>query len=62
MFFSPNSLCSRFLGRVDGYILLVMLFYVIWNKRLAIRLAVVALAALSLNDLSRCSSAIRALS
>jgi len=31
-------MAAAFWGGVDGYILLVMLFYVIWNKRLAIRL------------------------
>ena len=51
VFLTKFSLAAAFWGGVDGYILLVMLFYVIWNKRLAIRLAVVALAALSLNDL-----------
>ena len=38
-------------GGVEGYILLVALFYVVWNKRLAIQLSVVMLAALSINDL-----------
>jgi membrane-associated phospholipid phosphatase len=51
VFLTKFSLAAAFGGGVDGYILLVMLFYVVWNKRLAIQLAIVALAALSLNDL-----------
>jgi len=50
-FLTKFSLAAAFWGGVEGYILLVMLFYVVWNKRLAIRLAVVVLVALSLNDL-----------
>jgi hypothetical protein len=38
-------------GAIQGYILLILLFYVAWNKRLAIKLTVVLLAASSLNDL-----------
>jgi membrane-associated phospholipid phosphatase len=51
VFLTDLSLAAAFLGGVVGYILLVMLLYVAWNKRLAIRLAVVVLLALSLNDL-----------
>jgi membrane-associated phospholipid phosphatase len=51
VFLTKFSLAAAFFGGVEGYILLVMLLYVAWNKRLAIRLAVVVLVALSLNDL-----------
>lgn len=50
-FLTNFSLAAAFIGGVQGYILLVMFLYVAWNKRLAIRLAFVVLAALSLNDL-----------
>ena len=42
---------AGFVGGVEGYILLASLIYVVWNKRLAIQLSVVMLAASSLNDL-----------
>jgi len=42
---------AAFAGGVEGYILLAALIYVVWNKRLAIQLSVVMLAALSINDL-----------
>lgn len=42
---------AGFAGGVEGYILLASLIYVVWNKRLAIQLSVVMLAASSLNDL-----------
>lgn len=51
LFFTKLSLIAAFLGGVQGYILLAALIYVVWNKRFAIRLAVVVLAALSVNDL-----------
>ena len=51
VFLTDLSLAADLLGGVEGYILLVMLLYVTWDKRLAIRLAVVVLLALSLNDL-----------
>ena len=38
-------------GGVEAYILLAALIYVVWNKRIAIQLSVVMLAALSINDL-----------
>jgi membrane-associated phospholipid phosphatase len=50
-FLTDLSLAAAFLGGASGYILLVMLVYVAWNKRLATRLAVVVLAALTFNDL-----------
>jgi membrane-associated phospholipid phosphatase len=42
---------AAFAGGVEGYILLAALIYVVWNKRIAIQLSVVMLAALSINDL-----------
>ena len=45
------ALVAAFLGSSQGYILLILLFYVAWNKRLAIRLTVVLLVASSLNNL-----------
>ena len=42
---------AAFAGGVEGYILLAALIYVVWNKRLAIQLSVVMLAASSINDL-----------
>ncbi|MGA3011595.1 MAG: phosphatase PAP2 family protein [Terracidiphilus sp.] len=42
---------AGFAGGVKGYILLAALIYVVWNKRLAVQLSVVMLAALSINDL-----------
>lgn len=50
-FLTDLSLAAAFLGGASGYILLVVLLYVAWNKRLATRLALVVLAALSFNDL-----------
>lgn len=37
------------LGELEGYILVVVLLYVAWDKRLAVRLAVLTLAAMMLN-------------
>ncbi|MGA3162013.1 MAG: phosphatase PAP2 family protein [Terracidiphilus sp.] len=51
VFLTTLSLAAAFLGASQGYILLILLFYVVWNKRLAIRLTVVLLAASSLNNL-----------
>ena len=51
VFLTRLFLIAAFLGSSRGYILLILLFYVAWNKRLAIRLAVVVLVTLSLNDL-----------
>lgn len=50
-FLTKLALAAAFLGSSQGFILLILLFYVAWNKRMAIRLTVVLLAALSLNDL-----------
>ena len=51
VFLTKLAQIAAFAGGVEGYILLATLIYVVWNKRLAIRLSVVMLAALSLNDL-----------
>lgn len=40
-----------FLGEVEGYVLLITLVYVTWDKQLAYRLSVVTLVAMSLNHL-----------
>jgi membrane-associated phospholipid phosphatase len=50
VFLTKLALIAAFMGAVEGYLLLIMLFYVVWNKRLAVRATVVLLAALSLND------------
>jgi membrane-associated phospholipid phosphatase len=50
VFLTNLALVAAYMGAVEGYLLLIMLFYVVWNKRLAIRATVVLLAALSLND------------
>lgn len=50
-FLTDIALAADSLGGVLGYILLSTLIYVAWSKRLAIRLSVVVLTALSLNDL-----------
>jgi membrane-associated phospholipid phosphatase len=51
IFLTKLALAAAFVGSSQGYILLILLFYVAWNKRLAFRLTVVLLAALSLDDL-----------
>ena len=51
VFLTKLAHIAAFAGGVEGYILLAALIYVVWNKRLAIQLSVVMLAALSLNDL-----------
>jgi len=42
-------LIASFVGDVNGYILVTTLIYVMWNKRLAIRLSVLLLLTMSLN-------------
>jgi membrane-associated phospholipid phosphatase len=51
IFLTKFALAAAFVGSSQGYILLILLLYVAWNKRLAFRLTVVLLAALSLDDL-----------
>jgi membrane-associated phospholipid phosphatase len=51
VFLTKLALVADFMGSIDGYILLILLFYVAWNKRLAVRVTVVLMAALSINDL-----------
>ena len=51
VFLTKLAHIAAFAGGVEGYILLATLIYVVWNKRLAIQLSVVMLAASSLNDL-----------
>jgi len=51
IFLTKLANIAAFAGGVEGYILLAALIYVVWNKRLAIQLSVVMLAALSINDL-----------
>ena len=45
------ALIAAFMGSTQGYILLILIFYVAWNKHLAIRLTVVLLVASSLSNL-----------
>jgi membrane-associated phospholipid phosphatase len=45
----PFAQLFNFLGEVEGYILLVALVYVAYDKRLAFRLSVITLVAMSLN-------------
>lgn len=51
VFLTKLALIAAFMGGIEGYIFLILLFYVAWNKRQAIRVTFVLLAALSLNDL-----------
>jgi len=51
VFLTKLANIAAFAGGVEGYILLAALIYVVWNKRLAIQLSVVMLAASSINDL-----------
>jgi membrane-associated phospholipid phosphatase len=51
VFLTKFALIAAFMGGIEGYIFLILLFYVAWNKRQAIRVTFVLLAALSLNDL-----------
>jgi membrane-associated phospholipid phosphatase len=51
VFLTKLALLAAFMGSSQGYILLILFFYVAWSKRLAIRLTVVLLAASSLNNL-----------
>jgi membrane-associated phospholipid phosphatase len=51
IFLTKLALLAAFMGSSQGYILLILLLYVAWNKRLAIRLTVVLLVASSLNNL-----------
>jgi uncharacterized membrane protein len=48
-FLTHLFLAATFLGDTGGYILIVTLIYVAWNKRLAVRLSVLVLLASSLN-------------
>ena len=48
---TPLFQLFTFLGDMGGYILVVALIYVAWDKTLATRLAIVTLAAMSLNHL-----------
>lgn len=51
VFLTQIALAASFMGSTQGYILLILLFYVAWDKRLAIRLTVVLLATSSLTNL-----------
>ena len=51
IFLTKLAHIAAFAGGVEVYILLAALIYVVWNKRLAIQISVVMLAALSINDL-----------
>jgi hypothetical protein len=51
IFLTKLAHIAAFAGEVEESILLAALIYVVWNKRLAIQLSVVMLAALSINDL-----------
>ncbi len=44
-------LAASFLGSANAYILIVILLYVVWDKRLAIPISVVVLLTTSLNDI-----------
>jgi membrane-associated phospholipid phosphatase len=48
-FLTRVFLFSTFVGTVDGYILIVILIYVMYDKRLAVRLSVLLLLTMSLN-------------
>jgi membrane-associated phospholipid phosphatase len=50
-FLTKLALAAAFLGATQGYILLILLIYVAWNKRMAVRLTVVLLVASSLSNL-----------
>lgn len=49
IFLTKLFLAASFLGSADCYILIVILIYVMWDKRLAIRLSVLVLLTMSLN-------------
>jgi membrane-associated phospholipid phosphatase len=42
---------ATFFGSADAYILIILLLYVLWDKRLAIRLSVLVLLTMSVNDI-----------
>ena len=42
---------ASFVGSADGYVLIAILLYVLWDKQLAIRLSVLVLLTMSLNDI-----------
>jgi membrane-associated phospholipid phosphatase len=44
-------LAASFVGSADGYVLIAILIYVLWDKQLAIRLSVLVLLTMSLNDI-----------
>jgi membrane-associated phospholipid phosphatase len=46
---TPIFQLFTFLGEIEGYVLLIALVYVAFDKRLAVRLAVITLVAMSLN-------------
>jgi membrane-associated phospholipid phosphatase len=49
VFLTKFLLLASFLGEVEGYILIITLIYVMFDKRLAVRLAVLVLLTMSLN-------------
>jgi len=42
---------ASFVGSADGYVLIAILLYVLWDKQLAIRLSVLVLLTMSLNEI-----------
>jgi hypothetical protein len=51
VFLTKFFLVASFIGDVEGYILIITLIYVIWDKQLAIRLSILVLLTMSLNHL-----------
>ena len=50
VFLTKLFLAASFLGSTECYILIAILIYVVWDKKLAIRLSVLVLLTMSLND------------
>jgi membrane-associated phospholipid phosphatase len=51
VFLTKLFLAASFFGEVDCYVLIAILIYVMWDKKLAIRLSVVVLLTMSLNHI-----------
>jgi hypothetical protein len=44
-------LAASFVGSANGYVLIAILLYVVWDKQLAIRLSVLVVLTMLLNDI-----------
>jgi membrane-associated phospholipid phosphatase len=55
VFLTKLFLVATFVGDVQGYILIITLIYVIWDKQLAVRLSILVLLTMSLNYLLKIS-------